>query len=151
MRKLREYCGNEAGVTFIEILIVVIIIGFIASIVAPSLFGQIGKTKLITAEAQIKNIEAGLEQYYLDCGQFPTTDQGLRALMVKPNISPVPKGWDGPYFKRDIPKDPWGNEFIYKSPGLQNPKTYDLYSFGKDGQVGGAGEAADITNWSNLE
>lgn len=151
MKKLRECCSNQRGFTFIEIMIVVIIIGFLASIVAPSLLSRIGETKQITAEAQIKNIEAALEQYYLDCGQFPTTDQGLQALMIEPNISPVPKGWDGPYFKREIPKDPWGNEFTFRSPGIKNPKTYDLFSLGKDGQEGGSGEKADITNWSNLE
>lgn len=150
-KKLRLQIKRQAGFTFIEIMIVVVIIGFLVSIVAPEIIGRLGKAKLVTAQTQLGNIEAALEQYYLDCGSFPTTEQGLAALCVKPNISPIPKGWDGAYLKKEVPKDPWGNEFIYNYPGEKNANGYDLYSLGRDGQEGGSGEDSDITNWSNLE
>lgn len=147
----RQLKKGEAGFTFIEIMIVVVIIGFLVSIVAPEIIGRLGKAKVITAQTQLGNLEAALEQYYLDCGNFPTTEQGLEALRVKPTISPVPKGWDGAYLKREVPTDPWGNHYIYVNPGEKNPHGYDLYSYGRDGQEGGSGEDTDITNWTNYQ
>ncbi|AZR72565.1 type II secretion system protein GspG [Anoxybacter fermentans] len=151
MKKLQQCLRNQKGFTFVEIMIVVVIIGFLTSVVVPQIIGRVGKAKQVTAQNQINNLELALDQYYLDCGRYPTTEQGLQALVKKPTISPIPKGWDGPYFKKDIPKDPWGNDYIYKYPGEHNPDSYDLYSLGRDGQEGGTGEDADITNWSNLE
>lgn len=151
MKKFREKLKSEAGFTFIEIMIVVVIIGFLASVVGPQIIGRVGKARTVTAQNQIGTLDMALEQYYLDTGRYPTSDQGLAALRVKPQISPVPKNWDGPYLKREVPVDPWGYEYQYKCPGDHNPNSYDLYSLGKDGQEGGTGEDADITNWSNVE
>lgn len=151
MKKIREKLASEAGFSFIEIMIVVVIIGFLASVVGPQIIGRVGKAKTVTAQNQIGTLDMALEQYFLDTGQYPTTDQGLGALRVQPNISPTVSNWDGPYLKRAVPTDPWGVEYYYKCPGIHNPNSYDLYSFGKDGQEGGSGEDADITNWDNVE
>lgn len=151
LNKLQKNLRKEAGFTFIEIMIVIVIIGFLASIVGPQVIGRVGKARTVSAQNQIGTFDTALEQYYLDNGAYPTTEQGLQALYTKPGISPVPKNWNGPYVQREIPKDPWGNPYIYKCPGEHNAKSYDLYSYGKDGQEGGTGESADITNWTNTQ
>lgn len=151
MKKIREKLANNAGFTFIEIMIVVVIIGFLTAIIGPQIIGRIDQAKQVTAQNQLGNIEMALDQYYLDCGQYPTTEQGLKALRQKPTTSPVPEDWNGPYMKKEVPKDPWGNKYHYKYPGEKNPSSYDLYSLGKDGQEGGTGDNEDITNWSNME
>ena len=151
LNKFRKHFRSEAGFSFIEIMIVVVIIGFLASVVGPQLLGRVGKAKTVSAQNQMETFNLALEQYYLDNGMYPTTEQGLAALYTKPSISPVPKNWTGRYLQRDVPKDPWGNPYLYKCPGDHNTKTFDIYSNGKDGQEGGTGENADITNWSNIE
>lgn len=151
LNKLQQNVRKEAGFTFIEIMIVIVIIGFLASIVGPQVIGRVGKARTVSAQNQLGTFDTALEQYYLDNGTYPTTEQGLQGLYAKPGISPVPKNWNGPYVQREIPKDPWGNPYIYKCPGEHNPKSYDVYSYGKDGQEGGTGESADITNWTNTQ
>lgn len=151
VKKLRESLRQEAGFTFIEIMIVVIIIGLLASIVAPQVLKRLGQAQTTAAQDQIGTLQVALDQYYLDSGQYPTTEQGLEALRTKPTLSPVPNGWQGPYLQRDVPKDPWGNPYYYKQPGEHNTSGYDLYSLGKDGQEGGSGDDVDITNWSNTQ
>lgn len=151
VKKLRERLREEAGFTFIEIMIVVIIIGLLASIVAPQVLNRLGQAQTTAAKDQIGTLQLALDQFYLDCGQYPTTEQGLDALRNKPTLSPVPNGWYGPYLQREVPKDPWGNPYYYKQPGEHNTTSYDLYSLGKDAQEGGSGESADITNWSNSQ
>ena len=136
---------KEAGFTFLEILIVTMIIGVLTAIVGPNLIGNVGKSKQVAAKDQIRILELALKQYYADTGQFPTTSQGLAALCSRP--SPGPEGWDGPYLDKDVPRDPWGRDYVYVSPGRQSETGYDLYSLGTDGKVGGSGEAADVTNW----
>lgn len=132
----------EAGFTLLELLVVMVIIGLLAGYVGPKYFSQIGKSEVKTARAQIEALEQALDQYRLDAGHYPTTEQGLAALMTKPGNE---QKWGGPYLKKNVPQDPWGRPYLYKSPGEHGE--YDLYSLGKDGQPGGTDEAADITSW----
>jgi len=133
---------NAKGFTLLELLVVMVIIGLLASYVGPKYFSQIGKSEVKVARAQIDALGKALDQYRLDTGHYPSTEQGLGALMSKPANEPK---WDGPYLRKALPPDPWGNPYQYKSPGEHGDM--DLYSFGKDGQLGGTGENADITNW----
>lgn len=132
----------SSGFTLLELLVVMMIIGLLAGYVAPKYFAQIGKSEMKAASAQIDALEKALDQYRLDVGRYPTTEHGLAALMAQP--AGVNK-WEGPYLKKAVPMDPWGNAYQYKSPGEHGE--FDLFSFGKDGQPGGTGETADITNW----
>lgn len=133
---------SQRGFTLLELLVVMVIIGLLAGYVAPKYFAQIGKSEVKTARAQIDALEKALDQYRLDVGRYPSSEQGLGALVKKP--ADVSK-WQGPYLKKAVPLDPWGLAYQYKSPGEH--AEFDLLSFGKDGQPGGADEAADITNW----
>lgn len=130
------------GFTLLELLVVMVIIGLLASYVGPRYFAQVGKSEIKTAKAQINGFSKALDQYRLDTGHYPTTEQGLTALVTRPTNEPH---WDGPYLKKQVPPDPWGNAYVYKQPG--DHSEYDLLSYGKDGQLGGHGEAADIVSW----
>ena len=129
------------GFTLLELLVVMVIIGLLAGYVGPRFFNQIGKSEIKTARAQIDALEKGLDQYRLDVGHYPTTEQGLQALQTSPGEA----RWAGPYLKKAVPPDPWGKPYQYRYPGEHGE--FDLYSFGPDGQPGGEGENADITNW----
>lgn len=120
-----------------------VIIGLLAAYVGPKYFSQIGKSEIKITKAQIDALEKALDAYRLDVGRYPTTEQGLAALEVKPNNETK---WQGPYLKKAVPLDPWGKPYQYRAPGEKGE--FDLYSFGKDGQAGGEGENADITNWN---
>ncbi len=132
----------ELGFTLLELLVVMVIIGLLAGYVGPKYFTQVGKSEVKTAKAQIVALEQAFDQYRLDTGHYPTTEQGLAALFVKPGDEPK---WNGPYLKKATPPDPWGKPYIYKQPGEHGE--LDLLSYGKDGQPGGSDNAADITNW----
>ncbi len=132
----------QAGFTLLELLVVVAIIGLLAGYVAPRYFSQLGKSEAGVARAQIDSLEKALDQYRLDTGRYPTTEQGLNALVVKPANEPK---WNGPYLRKGLPADPWGNAYLYKIPGLRGE--FDIVSYGKDGQPGGTGDAADIGNY----
>ncbi|HNK17507.1 MAG TPA: type II secretion system major pseudopilin GspG [Piscinibacter sp.] len=132
----------ERGFTLLELLVVMVIIGLLAGIVAPQYFAQIGKSNAKVARAQIESFGQALDQYRLDVGQYPTTEQGLLALRTAPQQV---VRWQGPYLKRDIPEDPWGHAYIYRRPGQHGD--YDLVSLGADGQPGGEGENADVVSW----
>ncbi len=138
-----------AGFTLTEILLVVIIIGILVGMVIPNIAGRGKQARIAAAKADIEaNLAMALDMYELDNGRYPTSEQGLRALLTKPNSSPVPENWSGPYLKkRVIPKDPWGHAYIYQSPGEHNPESYDLYSSGPDEQDNGD----DIRNWQTGE
>jgi general secretion pathway protein G len=140
-RRARNRNGAQ-GFTLLELLVVLVILGLLVAYVAPRYFGQIGKSEVKVAKAQIKALEDALDQYRLDVGHYPTTDQGLAALNSQPTGE---ARWQGPYLKKAVPNDPWGNPYQYSMPGQHGE--IDLYSLGKDGQPGGTGEAADITNW----
>ncbi|WP_018608225.1 type II secretion system major pseudopilin GspG [Uliginosibacterium gangwonense] len=130
------------GFTLLELLVVMVIIGLLAGYVAPKFFAHIGKAEVKTARAQIDALEKALDAYRLDVGSYPTTEQGLAALAQRPSGE---SRWSGPYLKKAIPNDPWGHPYQYKQPGDHGE--LDLYSFGKDGQPGGTGDAEDIGNW----
>jgi len=129
------------GFTLIELLVVVAIIGLLAGYVAPRYFGQIGRSEVNAAKAQIDALEKALDQYRLDTGRYPATELGLNALVQRPANEPK---WNGPYLKKAVPLDPWGKPYVYKSPGERGD--FDIVSYGKDGQPGGSGENADIAN-----
>ncbi len=130
------------GFTLLELLVVMVIIGLLAGYVGPKYFAQVGKSEIKVTRAQIDAVEKAFDQYRLDTGHYPSTEQGLAALNTAPANEPK---WDGPYLKKNAPLDPWGNTYQYKMPGDHGE--LDLFSYGKDGQLGGNGEAADITNW----
>lgn len=130
------------GFTLLELLVVMVIIGLLAGYVGPKYFSQIGKSESKVAKAQIDAFEKALAQYRLDVGRFPTTEQGLNALVTRPAGE---QKWEGPYLAKSVPPDPWSKPYLYKNPGQHGD--YDLYSLGKDGVPGGTGDAADITNW----
>ena len=141
-RELARARAGSRGFTLLELLVVMVIIGLLAGYVGPKYFAQIGKSEIKTARAQIDALEKALDQYRLDTGHYPAMEQGLNALVARPANEPK---WDGPYLKKAVPADPWGNAYVYRIPGEHGD--FDLVSYGKDGQSGGAGEAADITNW----
>jgi len=130
------------GFTLLELLVVMVIMGFLAAYVGPKYFSQVGKSEIKMAQAQIDALEKALHQYRLDVGSYPGTEQGLTALVTRPNNE---ARWQGPYLSKLPPADPWGRPYVYKYPGERSE--FDLLSYGKDGQPGGEGEAADITNW----
>jgi len=132
---------SAAGFTLLELLVVVVIIGLLAGFVAPRYFGQVGKSEMAVAKAQIDALEKALDQYRLDTGRYPSNELGLKALVDRPASEPK---WLGPYLRKSVPLDPWGKPYMYKVPGEKGD--FDLVSYGKDGQPGGAGEAADISN-----
>jgi general secretion pathway protein G len=132
---------RQPGFTLLELLVVVVIIGLLAGFVAPRYFGQVGKSEVNVAKAQIDALEKALDQYRLDTGQYPAAELGLDALIKRPANEPK---WNGPYLRRDIPSDPWGKPYVYRIPGERGD--FDLLSLGKDGRPGGTGENADIVN-----
>lgn len=145
----RRLVGNESGFTLIELMVVILILGLLAGIVMPKLIGRAEQAKRTDALVQIRNFESALELFHLDNGFYPSTEQGLEALVVKPSTGRIPNNWrGGGYLERGkIPKDPWGNAYIYISPGVHNPD-YDIKSLGADGAEGGEGNDADIDSWS---
>lgn len=132
----------QYGFTLLELLVVMVIIGLLAGYVGPKYFAQIGKSETKTARAQIDALSKALDQYRLDAGHYPSTEQSLSALNSPPSDEPK---WQGPYLQKTVPNDPWGRPYLYKSPGEYGE--YDVWSLGKDGQVGGNDESADVLGW----
>lgn len=137
-----KYSVAARGFTLLELLVVIVIIGLLAGYVAPKYFSQVGKSEIQVARAQIDALEKALDQYRLDTRRYPTSEQGLVALVERPANDPQ---WNGPYLRKAVPLDPWGHPYIYRIPGTKGD--YDLVSYGKDGQPGGTGENADIVNF----
>lgn len=132
-----------AGFTLLELLVVMVIIGLLASYVAPRFFDQIGKSEIKATRAQLDAFDKALATYRVDVGHYPTTEQGLKALVERPADEAK---WSGPYLAKALPLDPWGHAYVYRLPGDAN-HDFELLSYGKDGQSGGAGENADISVW----
>jgi general secretion pathway protein G len=142
---------RSEGFTLIEIMAVVLIIGMLSGIVGFAVFQQVDKARVVTARAQIDRLESSLELYSMDNGHFPSTEQGLDALIHEPTGAPEPTNYQSGGYLRggELPKDPWGFDFQYESPGANNNDSFDLWSFGKDGTAGGEDLNADIGNWSD--
>ena len=140
--KYEGRCAAQGGFTLIELLIVVIIIGLLASLVAPRFFNKLGSSRQKIAKAQIENFAAALDEFRLDNGRYPSSEEGLDALRKRPEGL---ENWAGPYLPKDVPKDPWGHDYVYKCPGEHGD--YDLFSYGRDGEPGGEGEDADVVSW----
>lgn len=140
---------NNCGFTLIEIMVVIVILAMLAALVGPKLMGRSDDAKVTDAKVQIKNIETALKFYKLDNGSYPSTEQGLNALITRPTVGLIPKNYkDGGYLEsKKVPKDPWNNDYLYISPGEH--ADYDLYSFGADGVKGGEGKNSDITSWES--
>ncbi|MCQ2030600.1 type II secretion system protein GspG [Stutzerimonas zhaodongensis] len=136
---------KQRGFTLIEIMVVVVILGILAALVVPQVMNRPDQAKVTVAKGDIKAIGAALDMYKLDNYSYPSTQQGLDALVKKPGGNPQPKNWNRDGYLKRVPKDPWGNEYQYLSPGTQGP--YDLYSYGADGKQGGSELNADIGNW----
>lgn len=145
MRK--EGFDHDRGFTLIEIMVVIVILGILITYVAPKFMGRTEQAKRTQTKIQIGSIETALKLYRLDNGYYPTTEQGLEALVEAPTVGRLPKAWrEGGYLEKGkVPKDPWGNEYVYLSPGVQGD--YDLSSYGPDGEPGGEGEDEDVNSW----
>ena len=131
---------HSAGFTLLELLVVIVIIGLLAAYVGPKYFAQLGKSEVTVAKSQMESFEKSLDTYRLDVGRYPSSEEGMAALMVAPATAATK--WNGPYLKKAVPLDPWGNAYVYRSPGAK--AEYEIVSTGKDGQPGGTGENADI-------
>lgn len=132
----------QRGFTLLELLVVMVIIGLLAGYVGPKYFAQIGKSETKTAKAQIDGLSKALDQFRIDTGHYPTTENGLSVLNVTPSNEPK---WQGPYLQKKIPDDPWGRPYFYKAPGEHGD--FDLWTLGSDGASGGTNEAVDVNNW----
>jgi general secretion pathway protein G len=146
--KKRDVCRRlratkVSGFTLIELLLVLVILATLAAVVTPKFTKRSAQARITAAKTQISQFEVALDAFEIDVGRYPTTPEGLRALVEKPTTDA--DGWLQPYIKRDVPKDPWGNEYVYRYPGQYNEDGYDLYSLGPDRKLGGDD---DITNWS---
>lgn len=131
---------RRAGFTLLELLVVIVIIGLLAAYVGPKYFAQLGKSEVTIAKAQMEAFERSLDTYRLDVGRYPSTEEGMAALTAAPPAAATK--WNGPYLKKGVPPDPWGNPYLYRAPGAK--AEYEIVSTGKDGQPGGTGENADI-------
>ncbi|HJR29449.1 MAG TPA: type II secretion system major pseudopilin GspG [Pseudomonas sp.] len=140
---LRHARRTQSGFTLLELLVVLVVLGLLAGIVAPKYFAQLGRSEVKVAKAQIEGLSKALDLYRLEVGHYPSTEQGLQALVTAPADEPR---WTGPYLQKKLPLDPWGHNYTYRYPGENSE--YDLLSMGKDGQPGGEGENAEVTNWN---
>jgi general secretion pathway protein G len=138
---------RQRGFTLIELLVVIAIIATLAGVVAPAIFRNVGDAKADAAKSQLEIFALALDSYRVDNDAYPTSEQGLVTLRTMPTVGDPPRNWRGPYLRKVVPNDPWGRPYVYMSPGKENPTTYDLYTLGRDGKVGGEGEDADLTSW----
>lgn len=142
------HAARNGGFTLIEVIVVILVLGLLAALVAPNVIRHMSTARDATARSQISLIGTALDAYRLDTGDYPTTEQGLDALVAVPGTAPVPPNWRGPYLEKlRLPVDPWGRPYSYRHPGEHRTWSYDLWSLGRDGRDGGEGEDADITNW----
>jgi general secretion pathway protein G len=138
-RTMHGFHRKAQGFTLLELLVVIVIIGLLAGYVAPRYFAQVGRSEIQVAKAQIESLEKALDQYRLDMRRYPSAEEGLQALVAKPENAPA---WSGPYLKKSVPMDPWGRPYTYRTPGQKGE--FDLFSYGRDGKPGGSGDDADI-------
>ena len=138
-----ERIERDGGFTLIEIMVVAVIIAVLAAIVAPAVLGRVDTAKHNAAKGQIASFDTALSSFRLDTGDFPASGQGLQSLRADPGV----QGWDGPYLTKELPKDPWGKDYVYTYPSSNNPGSYEVVCYGKDGQPGGEGVNEDIFSW----
>lgn len=138
----------QRGFTLIEIMVVVVILGVLGALVLPNVLSRPDHAKLTAARSDLQSIATALEIYRLDNGRYPTTAQGLEALVKQPTRSPIPRFWSAQGYLKSMPTDPWGSAYQYEVPGTRSSQDYDLFSFGADGEAGGEGLDAEIGNWS---
>ena len=143
----RTVTGARAGFTLIELLVVIIVIGLLAGLVGPRILGRVSEARTATARTQIELLGLALDNYRLDNGGYPTTEDGLAALQEKPVRDAAAINWRGPYLRKALPSDPWGRPYHYASPGEHSPATYDLWTLGRDGVEGGQDDDADVVSW----
>src|SRR6185369_1827681 len=145
---MKRHLRSNSGFTLIEIMVVIVILALLAALVGPKIIGRSDDAKIADAKVQVRNLETALKLYKLDSGAYPSTEQGLSALITKPTTGIIPKNYkaEGYLESKTLPKDPWSNEYIYLSPGEHGD--YDLCSYGADGAKGGEGKAADICSWN---
>lgn len=141
IRKHHCLACSSSGFTLLELLVVIAIIGLLTAYVGPRFFSQVGKSEITTAKAQIEAFQKALDHYRLDTGHYPSAEQGLAALMTAQANEPK---WNGPYLGKDVPPDPWGKPYLYRTPGKKSE--FEIVSYGKDGAAGGTGENADLSS-----
>ncbi|MEE9542341.1 MAG: type II secretion system major pseudopilin GspG [Thermodesulfobacteriota bacterium] len=141
--KNRKFC--DRGFTLVEILVVMVILGLLAALVGPKLFGHIGKSNTRAAKVQIELFSTALDSFRLEVGRYPTSEEGLGSLVALPDV----ESWNGPYIRKELPMDSWGNPYIYSSPGEHGD--YDIVSLGADESPGGQGESQDVTSWRRID
>ena len=139
--------ASRGGFTLMELLVVIAIIATLAAVVAPAIFRNVGDAKGASAKSQVDLLALALNSYRLDNDVFPASEQGLEALRTLPATGEPPRNWRGPYLSKLVPNDPWGRPYVYVAPGKVNPTSFDLYTLGRDGKVGGDGEDGDVTSW----
>jgi general secretion pathway protein G len=141
---------RRRGFTLIEIMVVIIVLTILAAAIIPNLTGRTDDARVARARSDVANLETALEQFKLDMGRYPTSEEGLQALRDAPQTEDIDR-WKGPYLRKPVPPDPWGNPYVYVSPGIENPDSYDLESYGADGQDGGEEYDRDIESWTNYD
>jgi general secretion pathway protein G len=141
--RIRSMGRRTAGFTLLEMLVVLVVLGLLAGLIGPQLFGRVSEAKATTAKTQIELIGVALDSYRLDNGAYPVSSQGLDALNARPGRAPAPLNWRGPYLRKAVPADPWGRPYLYQSP-TKGGEGFDLRSLGRDGVEGGSGEDADV-------
>ena len=146
LHDLNAVMRSRRGFTLLELLVVMVIIVLLASVVSVVVVRHVEEARHAKALSDIESTGNALDQFYVHCSRYPTTEEGVDALRNKPTGDDLPN-WNGPYVKKAIPLDPWGKEYTYECPGQHNPDSFDLYSLGRDGREGGTGSDADITNW----
>ncbi len=147
MSRRLDRATGAGGFTLIEIIVVIAVIAVLASVVSPMVFRNVSDAKMSAARSQVEIFALALDSYRVDNDEYPPTDLGLDALRTAPDSADAPN-WRGPYIRREVPLDPWGRPWVYVSPGDENPRSYDLISYGRDGEPGGEEEDADVTSWN---
>ncbi|ALO47029.1 type II secretion system major pseudopilin GspG [Pseudohongiella spirulinae] len=146
---MRNKTGKQRGFSLIEILVVLVIMGLLISIIAPNVMGRADEARVQKVFADFSAIETALRMYRLDNYDYPSSEQGLSALVERPSLEPVPRNWKSDGYLESLPVDPWGNPYLYLSPGQNGP--YDIFTYGADGVRGGSGQNSDYGNWQNAE